>query len=76
MKELEFNAPMTVGRMKEALKNIPDDVAFNVLNAEGKATANIYVWFEDLDTRQFVELMGFKPFYEMTKEEKEKCGVT
>lgn len=73
MKEIEYNEPLTVGMLKEAIKDIPDDVAINVLNREGKATANIYVWFEDLQTRQFVELMGFKPFYEMTEEEKRKC---
>lgn len=75
MKEIQFNRPMTVGRLKEALKDIPDDVCVNVLNSEGKATANIYVWFEDLQTRQFVELQGYKPFYEMTNEEKGKCQI-
>lgn len=74
MKELEYNAPLTVGRLKKALANIPDDVHVNVLNDDGKSTANIYVWFENLQTRQFVELMGFKPFYEMTEDEKKKCG--
>lgn len=74
MKELEYNEVLTVGKLKEALKDIPDDVAVNVLNNEGKSTANIYVWFEDLQTRQYVELKGFKPFYEMNEDEMKKCG--
>lgn len=75
MNDINFNEPMTAGKLKEALKNIPDDVPINVLNKEGKSTANIYVWFEDLQTRKFVDLMGFKPYYEMTEEEKRKCGI-
>ena len=74
MKELQYNEPMTVGRLKESLKGIPDHVHVNVLNSDGKATANIFVWFEDLQTRQIVELQGYKPYYEMTEEEKKKCG--
>lgn len=74
MREMEYNEPLTVGKLKEALKGIPDDVHINVLNREGKSTANIFVWHEDLQTRQYVELKGFKPFYEMTDEEKKKCG--
>jgi len=72
--EIEYNRPLTIGRLKEAIKDIPDGVLVNVRNREGNMTANIYVWFEDLQTRKFVELMGFKPFYEMTEEEKKKCG--
>lgn len=74
MNEIEYNRPLTIGRLKEAIKDIPDGVLVNVRNREGNMTANIYVWFEDLQTRKFVELMGFKPFYEMTEEEKKKCG--
>lgn len=73
MDKLEFNQRMTVGILKEALKDIPDNVIVNVLNREGKSTSNIHVWFENLETRKFVELMGFKPFYEMTEEERNKC---
>lgn len=73
MRELEFNPRLTIGRLKDAIKDIPDNVTVNVRNSDGDLTANIYVWFENLETRQFVELMGFKPFYKMTKEEKEKC---
>lgn len=75
MKELEYNEPMTIGRLKKAIEHIPDNVSFQIMNREGKLTSNIFVWFEDLQTRQFVELMGFKPFYEMTEEEKKKCGL-
>jgi len=74
MNEIEYNSPLTIGRLKEAIRDIPDGVLVNVRNREGNMTANIYVWFEDLQTRKFVELMGFKPFYEMTEEEKKKCG--
>lgn len=74
MKEIEYNKPLTIGRLKEVIKDIPDDVIVNVMNRDGKSTANIFVWFENLITRQFVELMGFKPYYEMTEEEKTKSG--
>lgn len=73
MKSLEYNKRLTVGRLRDALKDISNDVIVNVLNRDGKATSNIYVWFENLQTRQFVELMGFKPFYKMTEEEKKMC---
>jgi transcriptional regulator of aromatic amino acid metabolism len=73
-KELEYNEPLTVRRLKKELENIPGDVVINVKNDEGDSTANIYVWFENLQTRQFVELMGFKPFWKMNDEEKKKCG--
>jgi hypothetical protein len=72
--DINYNEPLTVGKLREALKDIPDDVSINVMNKDSKLTANIYVWYENLQTRQFVELMGFKPFYEMTDEEKKKCG--
>lgn len=74
MGELEWNKPLTVGRLKEELKDIPDHVHVNVLNEKRERTTNVFVWFEDLDSRQFVELMGFKPFYNMSQEEKKKCG--
>lgn len=63
---------MTAGKIKELFKNVPDHVAINVLNKDGKSTANVEFWFEDLETRQFVELIGHKPFYEMEKEELEQ----
>ncbi|WJV20843.1 hypothetical protein QU593_10535 [Rossellomorea marisflavi] len=75
MKELEYNKQLTVGRLKESLNDIPDNVVVNVQNRAGDMTSNIYVWFEDLDTRQYVELMGFKPFYKMSDEEKRKCDI-
>lgn len=74
MEEIEYNEPLTIGKLKKAIEHVPDHFAVNVLNREGKATANILVWIEDLVTRQYVELQGFKPFYEMTEEEKKKCG--
>lgn len=70
----EYNKPMTAGRLKGLLKDIPDHVAINVLNKEGKPSANIEFWFEDLQTRKFIELTGYKPFHEMNEEEKKKCG--
>ena len=76
MEDIEYNKPLTIKRLKEAIQDIPDDVVVNVLNGEGKLTSNIYVWFENLQTRKFVELEGYKPFYEMTQEEKEKCNGT
>lgn len=74
MSELEYNVPLTVGRLKAALEEIPNNVAINVKNDKGELTSNIFVWFEDLQTRQFVELMGFKPYYKMDDEERKKCG--
>lgn len=73
MSDIEYNKPLTVGALKEAIKDIPDNVVINVLNQEGDSTANIHVLFEDLQSRQFVELVGFKPFYKMSEEEKRKC---
>lgn len=74
MSEMEYNKPLTMDRFRELTKDIPGDVMINVLNSDGKLTSNIFVWFENLQTRQFVELKGYKPFYEMTEEEKKKCG--
>lgn len=67
-----MNGLMTAGKMKDLLRNIPDNVAINVLNKDGKSTANIEFWFEDLETRQFVELTGHKPFYETEQDELNK----
>lgn len=74
MGDMKFNKRLTVGRLKEALKDIPDDVSVNVLNHDGDHTSNVYVWYENLETRKFVDLMGYKPFHKMTDEEKKKCG--
>lgn len=72
---IEYNKPLTIGRLKEEIKDIPDDVFVNINNDKGESTANIYVHFENLQTRRFVELMGFKPYYAMNDEEKKKCGI-
>lgn len=68
----ERSERMTAGKLRDYLKNVPDDVAINVTDENGKMTANIEFWFEDLDTRQFVELIPHTPFYELGKEEKEE----
>ena len=75
MKDIQYNEPLTSGKLKKALEHVPDDVAINVMTRDGKLTANIFVWFENLETRQFVELQGYKPYHEMTPEEKKKCGL-
>jgi len=49
---------MTKEKLMELLKDVPGDVQINVLNEDGKMTSNIDFCFEDLDTRQFVELKG------------------
>jgi hypothetical protein len=64
------NEPMTKGKLIELLKDVPDDVLINVLNREGEYTANIDVWFEDLETRQFVTLEGKEPFWKMALKER------
>lgn len=56
---------MMVGKLKKMLEDIPDDVAINVLNADGKWTSNMDFWFEDLETRQYIQLQGSTPFYDM-----------
>lgn len=59
---------MTKKRLIELLKDVPDDVAINVLNKNGEYTANIEFWFEDLETRKFVILEGKEPFWKMDGE--------
>lgn len=58
---------MSKKKLIELLKNVPDDVAINVLNKKGEYTANIEFWFEDLETRKFVILEGKDPFWKMNK---------
>ena len=51
MREMEYNEPLTVGKLKDALKDVRDDVNINVLNQAGKSTVTIFAWREDLPTR-------------------------
>ena len=41
MQETSYYPEMTVGLLKRLLKEIPDDVIVNIMNNEGKDTANI-----------------------------------
>lgn len=73
MNDIQYNKPMTVGRLKKLLEDISDDIHINVKNRNGDDTANIFVWHEDQPTREYVELQGYKPYRDMTKEERELC---
>lgn len=75
MEEIKYNPPMTAGRLREALKDVPDDFVLNVANSEGTYTDNVFVWVEADESRKYVDLMGFKPYSEMSPEERERCGV-
>ncbi|MEW5569642.1 hypothetical protein [Rossellomorea marisflavi] len=73
--EEQFNKPMTVGRLKGLLRNIPDDVIINIKNESGDYSSNIEFWYEDLDTRQYINMTSYKPMRKMNKEELLKCGI-
>jgi hypothetical protein len=68
---LSKEEPLTVGKLKQFFidNKVSDDVMINVLNSDGESTANIEVWFENLDTRRFISLDGKKPFWKMRGEE-------
>jgi hypothetical protein len=67
-----FEGLLTKKKLIELLEEVDDDVYINVLNYEGDFSANVEFWYENLDTRQFVNLTGKKPMWKMSKEEKEE----
>jgi hypothetical protein len=64
-----FEGLLTKKKLIELLEEVDDDVYINVLNYEGDFSANVEFWYENLDTRQFVNLTGKKPLWKMDREE-------
>ncbi|WP_211750293.1 hypothetical protein [Paenibacillus sp. Marseille-Q4541] len=60
-----YTGPLTKGKLIELLKDIPDDTSINVLNGDGELSANVEIWFEDLQTRKFVEIIGNEPLWKI-----------
>lgn len=65
-----YSGPLTKGKLVELLKNVPDDTSINVLNGDGEMSANVEIWFEDLPTRKFVEIIGNEPMWKLRNEPK------
>lgn len=69
----EYNKQMTVGQLRELIKDIPEHAIVSVMNEKNQNTSNIEFYYENGDSRCFIELIGHKPFYAMTDEEVKLC---
>jgi hypothetical protein len=63
----QYNEPLTVGLLKELLKDVPDDLVVLVWTCNNSdASANVHVRIK----AQYVALMGYKGYSDMTEKEK------
>jgi len=67
-----YEGILTKAKLIELLQNVPDNTRINVLNKNGEYSANVQFWFENLDTRKFVEITGLKPQWKTIAEKYDK----
>jgi hypothetical protein len=65
-----YQGKLTKAKLLELLKDVPGDTCINVLNRDGELSANVEFWFENLDTRKFVDIIGLKPLWKIRQEKR------